>query len=58
MLSAIAKKTFFHYVTLASVAKGHDPYEYEPDGYMEKPPDAEDLLEMMQSLLHIAPEPD
>jgi CheY-like chemotaxis protein len=47
MLSAIAKKTFFHYVALS--ARGEAPHE--PDGYMEKPPEADDLLHMMQTLL-------
>ncbi len=49
MLSAIAKKTFFHYVALSSVARGEDPPE--PDGYMEKPPEADDLLHMIQALI-------
>jgi CheY-like chemotaxis protein len=49
MLSAIAKKTFFHYVSLSSLARGEAPHE--PDGYMEKPPEADELLHMMRTLL-------
>jgi CheY-like chemotaxis protein len=52
MLSAIAKKTFFHYITLSSLTRGEGPYE--PDGYMEKPPEADDLLYMIKTLLQSA----
>lgn len=49
MLSAIARKTFFHYITMLNLAKGDEPSE--PEGYMEKPPDATELIRLMESIL-------
>lgn len=49
MLSAIARKTFFHYITMLNLAKGDAPSE--PEGYMEKPPDATELIRLMESIL-------
>jgi two-component system phosphate regulon response regulator PhoB len=49
MLSAIAQKTFLHSVRMLSPGK-----EFaipEPDAYMEKPPDAEELSRMITRLL-------
>lgn len=49
MLSAIAKKTFFHSIRMLSPQKGsHVP---EPEAYMEKPPDAAELVKMIEKLL-------
>ncbi len=49
MLSAIAKKTFFHSIRMLSPQKG--PYVPEPEAYMEKPPDANELVKMIENLL-------
>jgi two-component system phosphate regulon response regulator PhoB len=49
MLSAIAKKTFFHYIRMLSPPKG--PPVPEPEAYMEKPPDAAELIKMIEKLL-------
>jgi two-component system phosphate regulon response regulator PhoB len=49
MLSAIAKKTFFHYIRMLSPPKG--PRLPEPEAYMEKPPDAAELIKMIEKLL-------
>jgi len=49
MLSAIAKKTFFHFLRMLSPQKGQDVPE--PEAYMEKPPDAAELVKMIESLL-------
>ena len=49
MLSAIAKKTFSHYLKMLNIRRD-DPIP-EPDAYMEKPPEAEDLLRMTGRLI-------
>ncbi|MDX9787044.1 MAG: response regulator [Desulfobacterales bacterium] len=49
MLSAIAQKTFFHYVKLLNPVAGDN--SYTPEGYVEKPPDAEDLIQLIQSII-------
>ena len=49
MLSAIAKKTFFHYIRMLSPPIG--PRVPEPEAYMEKPPDAAELIKMIENLL-------
>jgi len=49
MLSAIAKKTFSHYLKMLN-ARLEDPLP-EPEGYMEKPPEAEELLKMAAGLV-------
>lgn len=49
MLSAIARKTFFHSISMLSPQKGlHVP---EPEAYMEKPPDAAELIKMIENIL-------
>lgn len=49
MLSAVAKKTFIHYLKmLNSQLNNSIPY---PDAYMEKPPDAEELLKITGNLI-------
>ena len=49
MLSAIAKKTFFHSIRMLSPRQGSQLPE--PEAYMEKPPDAEELSRMITELL-------
>ena len=49
MLSAIAQKTFLHSIRMLSSQKGLPITE--PEGYMEKPPDADELGKMITRLL-------
>jgi CheY-like chemotaxis protein len=49
MLSAIAKKTFFHSIRLLKPLSGKQLPE--PEAYMEKPPDAGELNHLITSLL-------
>lgn len=49
MLSAIAKKTFFHFIKVLNPHKGRQIPE--PDAYMEKPPDAAELSRLIAELL-------
>ena len=49
MLSAIAKKTFFHTLRMLNPQKG-DPVP-EPEAYMEKPPDASELIKLIGNIL-------
>ena len=49
MLSAVAKKTFFHTIRMLNPYKGlRIP---EPDAYLEKPPDAAELIRFIDELL-------
>jgi CheY-like chemotaxis protein len=49
MLSAIAKKTFTHYLKMLNARlNGAIPY---PEAYMEKPPEAEELLKLAERFL-------
>jgi len=48
ILSAISKKTFFHYI---SMYPANQDAHYEPEGYMEKPPDAADLIQLIEGAL-------
>ena len=52
MLSAIAQKTFLHSIRMLSPGKGLPVAE--PEGYMEKPPDADELGRMIIRLLPAA----
>jgi len=52
MLSAIARKTFLHSIKMLNPQKG-TPIT-EPEGYMEKPPDADELGRMIARLLRPA----
>jgi CheY-like chemotaxis protein len=52
MLSAIAEKTFLHSIRMISPSKGLQVAE--PEGYMEKPPDAAELGRMITRLLPAA----
>jgi hypothetical protein len=49
MLSAIAKKTFLHSIKMLSPQQG-SPMP-EPEAYMEKPPDANELSRLITELL-------
>ena len=49
MLSAVAKKTFFHYLNMLNVQSMHPVSE--PEAYMEKPPEASVLLKITQHLI-------
>jgi CheY-like chemotaxis protein len=49
MLSAIAKKTFLHSIKVLSPQQG--PQLPEPEAYMEKPPDANELSRLITELL-------
>jgi len=49
MLSAVAKKTFSHYLNMIN-ARLKDPIS-DPEAYIEKPPEAEDLLNMTATLI-------
>ncbi len=49
MLSAIAKKTFFHSIRMLSPRQGSRLPE--PEAYMEKPPDADELSRLITELL-------
>jgi CheY-like chemotaxis protein len=49
MLSAVKKEVFFHYLKMLNT-KTEDKVS-EPDAYLEKPPDHEDLLEVIKKIL-------
>ena len=49
MVSAIARKTFFHSIRLLKPLSGKQLPE--PDAYMEKPPDAAELNHLITALL-------
>jgi CheY-like chemotaxis protein len=49
MLSAVAKKTFSHYLNMVN-ARLKKPIP-EPDAYIEKPPEAEDLIKTTAALI-------
>jgi CheY-like chemotaxis protein len=49
MLSAVAQKTFAHYLNMVN-ARIKDPIP-DPDAYIEKPPEAEELLKVTTALI-------
>ena len=49
MLSAVAQKTFSHYLNMVNARLGK-PIP-KPEAYIEKPPEAEDLLKITASLI-------
>ncbi len=51
MLSAIAKKTFFHSIRMLNPSQGSRIPE--PEAYMEKPPDADELSRLITELLPV-----
>jgi two-component system phosphate regulon response regulator PhoB len=52
MLSAIAQKTFSHYIKMLNPRQ--DPQLPEPEAYMEKPPDANELSRLIGDLVPAA----
>jgi CheY-like chemotaxis protein len=51
MLSAIAQKTFFHSIRMLSPHRGINVSE--PEAYMEKPPDAGELVKMIENIIKV-----
>jgi len=51
MLSGIAKKTFYHSQNLLNLYESH--IVPEPEAYIEKPPEPEELLQWTRSLLEL-----
>ena len=51
MLSAVAKKTFFHTIRMLRPHKGRSIPE--PEAYMEKPPDANELIRLINKFLTV-----
>ena len=49
MLSAVTQKTFAHYLNMIN-ARLKDPLP-DPEAYIEKPPEAEELLKMATALI-------
>ena len=49
MLSAVTQKTFAHYLNMVN-ARLKDPIP-DPDAYIEKPPEAEQLLQVTTALI-------
>jgi two-component system, OmpR family, phosphate regulon response regulator PhoB len=49
MLSAVKKEIFFHYLKMLNVKMENNISE--PEAYLEKPPDHEDLLKVIKKLL-------
>lgn len=49
VLSGVERKTFYH--SLKTLSIGLDKPLPEPDGYLEKPPKPEELLQVIESLL-------
>lgn len=49
ILSAIAKATFDHYLNMLSARMG--PEITEPDAYLEKPPEADEILRVISELI-------
>jgi CheY-like chemotaxis protein len=52
ILSAIAQKTFLHYIKMLNPRQG--PQLPEPEAYMEKPPDANELSRLIGELVPAA----
>ncbi len=49
MLSAVARKTFFH--TIRMLNPPQERSLAQPEAYMEKPPDANDLIRLIDEIL-------
>ena len=49
MLSGVGKKTFYHYLKMMNIKP--DEAVPEPEAYIEKPPQAEELLKLAGSVL-------
>jgi CheY-like chemotaxis protein len=50
MVSAIAKKTFFHSMNMLNSYRGETVPE--PEAYIEKPPESDELLEILARIFH------
>jgi two-component system phosphate regulon response regulator PhoB len=53
MISAIAKKTFFHSMNMLNSYRGETVPE--PEAYIEKPPESDELLEILARIFHELP---
>ena len=53
MISAIAKKTFFHSMNLLNSYRGETVPQ--PEAYIEKPPESDELLEILARIFHESP---
>lgn len=51
MLSGVPRKTFFHYVKMLNI-RLDDPV-FQPEAYVEKPPDPEEMLAISKRLLGV-----
>lgn len=49
ILSAISRKTFYHYIKMLSIRMGD--IIPEPNAYLEKPPEAEEIMTVVRSLI-------
>lgn len=49
ILSAISRRTFYHYLKMLSIRLGD--LIPEPDAYMEKPPEAEEIVATIKELI-------
>jgi len=49
ILSAISRKTFFHYLKMLTIRVGGTIPE--PEAYVEKPPEADDILALIQKII-------
>ncbi len=49
MLSAVAKRAFYHYLSMLAIRLGESIPS--PEAYIEKPPDAEKLIMLLKSIL-------
>lgn len=52
MLSAVARRTFSHYLKMVNIRM--DSPIPDPDAYMEKPPEADELLRMTGRLIDLS----
>jgi two-component system phosphate regulon response regulator PhoB len=53
MISAIAKKTFFHSMKMLNSYRGETVPQ--PEAYIEKPPESDELLEILARIFHESP---
>ena len=53
MISAIAKKTFLHSMKMLNSHRGETVPQ--PEGYIEKPPESDELLEILARIFHELP---
>ena len=53
MISAIARKTFLHSINMLNSHRGETVPE--PEGYIEKPPESDELLEILARIFHELP---